>query len=72
MQGCFAFEVADKSESRDQWNSDAVMDTPDSEISSLAPGILSVSALPPSACVLICKHVDSNASRLVLKIKFGK
>lgn len=45
MQGCFAFEVADKSESRDQWNSDAVMDTPDSEISSLAPGILSVSQL---------------------------
>lgn len=56
MQGCFAFEVADKSESRDQWNSDAVMDTPDPEISSLAPGILSVSALSSFS---LCPHLQT-------------
>ena len=45
MQGSFVFGVADKSELRDQWTSDAVVDTPGSEMSSLAPGILSVSQL---------------------------
>lgn len=45
MQGSFVFGVADKSEPRDQWNSDAVVDTSGSETLSLAPGILSVSQL---------------------------
>jgi len=45
VQGCFVFGGADESEPRDQWNSDGVVATAGSEMSSLAPGILTVSQL---------------------------